>query len=181
MPLHESILLAIENPAPGIRIVRVAGGLDAPAGRRLAGVADVQLRRVAAEAADGRQAGHLLIDLTSVRSFGPGGPEALTGIRDHGRAHGIQVHLTGLSGRQLLLPGQVTNLLHCMSSYPTVECALQSIEREARTSVSRAFPVETRPPSPAGAPRPGRSTDEHVPRARQRVGGHDARRVHQAR
>lgn len=168
MPLHESILLAIENPAPGIRVVRVAGGLDAAAGRRLAAVADVQLRRLAADAANGHQAAHLLIDLTSVRSFGPGGPEALTGIRDHGRAHGVQVHLTGLSGRHLLLPGQVTNLLHCMSSYPTVECALQVIERDGRgTSISHAIPVQMRPSSPAGT---------HIPRARQRVGGKGARR-----
>jgi anti-anti-sigma regulatory factor len=135
MRKHESISLAIESPAPGIRIVRLAGDLDAAAGQRLAGVADVQLRRVAA---DGRPTAHLLIDLTSVRSFGKGGAEALTALRDHGRAHRVQVHLTGLSGRQLLLPGQVTNLLRGMSSYPTVECALQIIERDGRrTSIHR--------------------------------------------
>jgi anti-anti-sigma regulatory factor len=149
MQLHEAILLAIENPARGIRIVRLAGDLDAAAGRRLAGVADVQLRRVAAEAADGHRSAHLLLDLASVRSFGPGGPEVLTGIRDQGRAQGVQVHLTGLSGRQLLLPGQVTNLLYCMSSYPTVECALQIIKREeAERPSAMSSPSTRRPPSP---------------------------------
>jgi hypothetical protein len=39
----------------------------------------------------------------------------------------VGVHLTGLSGRQLLLPGQVTNLLTRASTYPTVECALQAL------------------------------------------------------
>jgi hypothetical protein len=58
---------------------------------------------------------------------GPSGTKALTGIRNQGRAHRVRVHLTGLYGRQLLVPGQVTSLLHRMSTYPTVDCALRNV------------------------------------------------------
>lgn len=127
MQLQETMLLAIEAPARAVRVVRMAGDLDAAAGRRLAGLAEVQLGRVAAEATDGSRSAHLLLDLASVRSFSPSGTEALTSIHRRGRAHGVRVHLTGLSGRQLLLPGRVSSLLHCMSTYPTMECALQNL------------------------------------------------------
>jgi anti-anti-sigma regulatory factor len=128
MQLQETMLLAVEVPEAGVRVVRMAGDLDAAAGRRLAGLAEVQLRRVSAEAADARRSAYLLLDLASVRSFSPSGMEALTGVRDAGLARGVRVHLTGLSGRQLQLPGQVINLLHHMRSYPTVECALQNLK-----------------------------------------------------
>jgi hypothetical protein len=109
----------------------MGGGLDADVGRRLAALAAVQFRRVADEDRDG----HLLLDLASVRSVGPGGVEAVVGVRDAGRANGVQVHVTGLSGRHL------PDLHYRVSCYPTVECALHVL-------AARPLTPSARPPLP---------------------------------
>jgi hypothetical protein len=122
---QEPMLRAVEFPGPGIRVLRLGGDLDASAaGRRLAGLAGTQLRRVAADTAD--RPAHLLLDLASVRSLGPGGLDALVRIRDEGRAHGVRVHVTGLAARRPLVEG-TRDPRHHLSSYPTVECALQEL------------------------------------------------------
>ena len=125
---QELMLRAVDFPGPGIRVLHLGGDLDAPAaGRRLTALAGVQLLRVAEDAAD--HPAHLLLDLASVRSLGPAGLDALVRIRDEGRAKGVQVHLTGLAARRPLLAGTGDPRYH-LSSYPTVECALQQFVHE---------------------------------------------------
>jgi hypothetical protein len=123
--MQELTMLAVEAPVQGVRVVRVGGCLDAAVGRRLAALAGVQFRRAADEEPDGPA--HLLIDLAAVRSVGPGGIEAVLELRDAGRAEGVQVHVTGLSGWQL------PDLHYRVSCYPTVECALHDFEAHRYT------------------------------------------------
>lgn len=120
------VVLAVEAPAAGLRLIRVAGDLDAAAVPRITALTEALLRRVTEEppSVEGR---HLLIDLSCVSSFAAGGPEALTRVRDRGAVMGVRVHLTGISARQRLLPGRVVNVLARISSYPTVECALRTL------------------------------------------------------
>ncbi|HVL85167.1 MAG TPA: hypothetical protein VM367_12900 [Pseudonocardia sp.] len=120
-------LLAVEVPAPGIRVVRVAGDLDDAAALRIKALAKVLLDRVLQEAPRAGEA-HLVMDLACVRWFGDTvGPAALLALRDDAASCGVGVHLTGLSGRQLLLPGCVADLLSGVSTYPTVEVALREL------------------------------------------------------
>jgi hypothetical protein len=112
-------MLAVQTPAPGVRVVRLGGVLDAAMGARLAALAQVQMSRAADEEPDGPA--HLLLDLAGVRSVGPGGVEALIGVRDAARPQGVHVHVTGLSWRQL------PDLRHRLSCYPTLECALHDL------------------------------------------------------
>jgi anti-anti-sigma regulatory factor len=131
--MQELRMLAVEAPARGVRVMRIGGALDVAVGRQLAALAEVQFRRVADEEPDGPV--HLLIDLAAVRSFEPGGVDALLGVRNAGRSYGVQVHVTGLSGRQL------PDLHYRVSCYPTVECAMQVL-------AARPVIPSARPPLP---------------------------------
>jgi len=121
-----SVLLAVESPAKGVRLIRVAGDLDGAATPRITALTDALLRRITEEKPT-RGGRYLLIDLSCVSSFGPGGAETLLTVRDQAALSGVQVLLTGISGRQWLLPGQVVNVLMRISSFPTVECALRNL------------------------------------------------------
>ena len=116
--MQGSTMLAVEAPAPGVRVMRLGGVLDAAVGPRLAALAQVQMSRAADEEPDGPA--HLLLDLAGVRSVGPGGVEALTAVRD-AAPQGVHVHVTGASWRQL------PDLRHRLSCYPTLECALHDL------------------------------------------------------
>lgn len=118
------VLLAVESPAKGARLIRVAGDLDVAARPRLAALTDALLHRIAEETSTPHNR-YLLIDVACVSSFGPGGAETLVAVRDQSAQAGVQAYLTGVSGRQWLLPGHVVNVLARINSFPSVECALR--------------------------------------------------------
>jgi len=127
VPVHDAVFLAVEAPARGVRVVRVAGDLDASGAPRLATLGEVLMRRLEEESA-GLGPAHLVLDLSCVRTFEAGGLPVLSGLREDGLDHGVAVHLAGLSGHQALLPGQVADLLSRASTFPTVECALRALQ-----------------------------------------------------
>lgn len=162
MQWAEVLQLAVEVPGRGLRLVRVAGELDRTSAPRLVSLIDKQFIALRAEL--GAEPGHVIIDLDGVRFFGVGGLEALIRVRDAGRRLAINLHLTGLSAREVLLPLRVTGLLGRFSTFATIEDALRGIPDPATVhaqapSVTPARPrsVKMPPVAAAGGSRPGRT------------------------
>lgn len=118
--------LAIETPTPGVRVVRVAGPLGPPGAARLIRLIDAQLHlartgQVPVE--------HLVLDLEGVTDYDPDAVGALRSVEHAcGEAH-IGLHLAGFSGRLVLLPIRVRQLLLRFSAFPAVEVAVASLGR----------------------------------------------------
>jgi anti-anti-sigma regulatory factor len=130
---YDQAQLSVEVHGPRLRVLRVAGLLDALTVTRLACLAEVQLSRPGCT-------GHLVLDLGEVRFFGTDDFDALVQVRDTARAGGVRLHLTGVTARQELLPVRITEALAQFSMFPTVEQA----QRE----------LVGRPTVPAGVPGP---------------------------
>lgn len=127
MVLGHPLQLAVEVPACGVRVVLVAGELDRASSSRLAELVDVQARHLAA-AAEGGRVGHVVIELGNVRFFSVGGLETLLGARETCRRAGVGLHLTGLAGREALLPRRVVELLGAeIGVFATLEQALAEL------------------------------------------------------
>ncbi len=129
----ETLMLAVENPAPGITVVRVGGDLDRVTAPRLARLLDVQLDRCLDVArgstpvtADGRV--HLVVDLGAVRSFGAGGLMVLRHVQYTADQADIGLCLTGLTARAGLLPGWAAELVAGFPGLPTLEDALARLQ-----------------------------------------------------
>lgn len=117
--------LSVEVRSPVLRVVRVAGLLDAVTVLRLADLIEVQLERTTC-------AGDLIVDLGEISFFGTGDLGALLRARDAGRAVGVRLHLAGFTDREPMLPVHITGALAQFSMFSTVERA----ERELISSSS---------------------------------------------
>jgi anti-anti-sigma factor len=126
---EEAIALAVEAPAVGIVVVRVAGTLDRLTAPRLLRLLDNQLHHGA-----GRRA-HLVVDLAEVRHFGSGGLEALRHARYAAEQTGVALHLTGLTARAGLLPGWATELIPEFDTFPVLEQALAALDGSENPAV----------------------------------------------
>lgn len=136
----ESIRLTVDTAARGIRVVRVAGALDATTAPRLVRLLDLLLREVRAErpaAVSVGVVGHLIVDLAGVRCWGIGGLGALRHARYVGGQTGIGVHLTGLARRDRQLPLRVAGPLTQFSTFPTATDALTALAADARRAPGR--------------------------------------------
>lgn len=122
----ESLVLAVEEPSPGVVVVRVAGELNRATGPRLARLLDAQLDRCVAAhhpstTVDGRA--HLIVDLDGVRNF-TGGLPVLRHAQYTADEADVPMHLTGLAARADLLPGWAAAGLMPLSEFSTPEEAL---------------------------------------------------------
>lgn len=178
--------IAVEAPDEAVRLIRIAGDLDRAAAARLLRLVDAQLDLVAARH---RSVSHVLVDLECVRSFEPGGLDAVREARRTGAARGVRLHLVGCAGRSPLLPLRVCQVLAEFSTFPTVEIALAELSRTCATAppetaaLVRAeepavVPPQQRPDGPGDlggpAPRPAPPSprgevEVPCPRARPRV------------
>lgn len=106
--------VSVEVRGSRLRVVRLAGVLDAATVTRVANVAGAQL---------GLCTGHLVIDLGDVRFFGTDDFTALVAVEDAAAAVGLRLHLSGLAGREGLLPSGISAALARFSMFATVEHA----------------------------------------------------------
>jgi anti-anti-sigma regulatory factor len=137
--MHDTftIQLAVERSRRGV-VVHAAGELSGRTSARLLRLLDDLVRgsrRPAGRRAPGADP-LLVVDLAQIRSFDPAGIDALRRARDHGRLAGVGLYLTGLSGRQALLPGDVAGMLSAFAILPTVEQALGTLPTEALAAAS---------------------------------------------
>jgi anti-anti-sigma regulatory factor len=131
----DTVSLAVEHPAPGIVVVRVAGVLNRATGPRLARLLDV------ITGGRGRPR-HVVVDLGDVRAFAVAGLDVLRHAEYGCRSLGVGLHVCGLAAREELLPAAVVERLAGLPSFPTVECAVAAL--------AAPVPVETvRAPAPA--------------------------------
>jgi hypothetical protein len=131
--IMEPLMLAVENPATGVVVVRVAGHLDRSTAPRLARLLDVQLdrclevsRRGTVRTADGRP--HLIVDLGGIRHFGAGGLLVLRHAQYTADQADIGLLLTGLTARAGLLPGWAAELVAGFPGLPTLEDAMARLQ-----------------------------------------------------
>jgi anti-anti-sigma regulatory factor len=131
------LVLAVENPAACVVVVRVAGDLDRSTAPRLARLLDAQLDRClevsrggTARTADGRP--YLIIDLGGVRTFGAGGLLVLRHAQYTADQADIGLLLTGLTARAGLLPGWAAELAQAFPGLPTTEDAVAGLQTSGK-------------------------------------------------
>ena len=160
----QEIQLGVQTPAPGIRVVSVAGDLTSDTAPRLVRLLDTVLRdlrrdRVAAVTGPATTAtaatatvampGHLIVDLAEVRHFGPGAVGLVRHARYSGGKTGIRLHLSGLAAHQPMLPLRVAGQLTEFSTFPTVEDAVRVLDPARRpTPTPTGASPETPHPDP---------------------------------
>ena len=140
--------IAVEAPDEAVRLIRIAGDLDRSAAARLLRLVDAQLDLVAARH---RSVSHVLVDLECVRSFEPGGLDAVREARRTSAARGVRLHLVGCAGRSPLLPLRVCQVLAEFSTFPTVEIALAELSRTCATAPPETAALVRAGAVPAGA------------------------------
>ncbi|MCX6462478.1 MAG: hypothetical protein NTW05_02625 [Pseudonocardiales bacterium] len=146
----ERTVLAVERPAPGIVVVRVAGPLGDTSGARLARLLDVL-------GTGPTRPRHVVVDLGDVGWFGSCGIAALHAAEAGYRGLGVGLHVSGLSARMELLPVGVADRLARLPGFPTVERAVLALSAPAAeagratatAAISRAAHVRLRRVDPA--------------------------------
>lgn len=121
----EELGVKVEEPASGVRVVRVDGELDmltAPVLRT------ALLEQLAAAP------GHLVLDLSDVRFLGSNGLAVLVETRSAaGEAH-IALHLTGTDHPWVARPLEVSGLLGLFDRHPSPEAWLDGPGRAIRAN-----------------------------------------------
>lgn len=124
MDTLRSLQLAVDTPHPGVRVILVAGPLGATGAARLVRLIDAQVHLVRSGQC---RIEHLVVDLDGVTDFDPHALESLQSAEHAcGEVH-VGLHLSGFSGRLVLLPIRVRQALVRFSAFPTVEVALSSL------------------------------------------------------
>jgi anti-sigma B factor antagonist len=115
---EEFIYFTFHEPAPGVRVVRVAGELDLLTtpllDRRLQSQLD-------------RGPGHVVIDLSEVTFLAAAGLESLVTASDAAARHDVELHLTGTSHRAVARPLELVELPIMIDIQPTVHSVLAAI------------------------------------------------------
>jgi hypothetical protein len=120
------LLMAVDNPVHGIRIIRLMGDLDATGAARLMRLIDAQAQLVRS----GRcEIAHLVLDLSPVSSFVADAMQTLRHVEYVCEQVGIRLHLAGFLDRSALLPSRVRQELIRFDVFPTTEVAVTALRR----------------------------------------------------
>ncbi len=121
----QAIELAVECPVRGVVVIRIAGDLDRFTAPRVARLVDNQLADIGSTRMP--RLAHLIIDLAQVRRFGIGGLEVLRHARYTGGRTGVQLYVTGIADRAMMLPTRVADLIPQFRTFPTIDHALATL------------------------------------------------------
>ena len=110
--------LTVQHPAAGVCVVTVDGELDTLGAPRLDICVDEQVAAAPA---------HLVLHLQPVRFLASTGLTSLLRARELAETTGTQLHLAGLVTRVVARALQVTELLECFDTYPTLTDALTAL------------------------------------------------------
>ncbi|HEX6401838.1 MAG TPA: STAS domain-containing protein [Pseudonocardiaceae bacterium] len=108
----EALRVAIDQPMPGLRVVRVAGELDLLTAPQL----DSCLLRLIDVGS-----GHVVVDLSKVTFLAAAGITSLVRARDAATCHHIELHLAGVDHRAIARPLEITGLRPTFAIYPSTE------------------------------------------------------------
>lgn len=114
----EALRVAIDQPMPGLRVVRVAGELDM--------LTAPQLDSCLLSQIDARGE-HVVVDLNKVTFLGAAGLTSLVRAREAATGHHIELHLTGVDHRAIARPLEVTELRPTFSIHPSTESVLARV------------------------------------------------------
>jgi anti-anti-sigma factor len=114
----QSVRFSSDQPAPGVRVVRVAGELDSLTAPLLDHHLQTHLQ------GDGR---HVVLDLTEVTFLSAAGLTSLIIARDTATRGGIELHLTGAGHRAIARPLEILELRATFDVRPTVQSIVDAI------------------------------------------------------
>jgi anti-anti-sigma regulatory factor len=136
------IQLCVEQHAPGIVVIRVAGELSLATAPRLARLLDTYLGETTLgsqpESRGNQRPRCMLVDCTDVRTFGIGGLDVLRHAQHVARQARIPLHLTGLREREAMLPRHVAALLPTFTMFGTLDEALEALTLQRAEQLSPA-------------------------------------------
>jgi len=104
--------VAIDQPIPSVRVVRVAGELNIQTAPHLHSCLVSQI--------DGRSR-HVVVDLSQFTSLGAAGLESLVRAREAATCRPITLHLTGVDHRAVARPLEITGLRPTFAIHPLAE------------------------------------------------------------
>ncbi|HKS53502.1 MAG TPA: STAS domain-containing protein [Pseudonocardiaceae bacterium] len=122
--------MAIDQPIPGMRVVRVAGALDIQTAPQLDPCLLSQI--------DGR-GGHVVVDFSKVTFLGAAGLGSLVKAREAAACHHITLHLTGVDRRAVARPLKITGLLPTFSISPSIESVIARVSDPVQLTASNAY------------------------------------------
>lgn len=105
----EVFRVAIDQPIPGVRVVRITGELDLQTAPQLHSCLLSQI--------DGRGR-DVVVDLSKVTFLGAAGLESLVRAREAATCRHIKLHLAGVDHRAVALPLEITGLLPTFAIHP---------------------------------------------------------------
>ena len=114
----EALHVAIDQPMPGVRVVRVAGELDMLTAPQLA---SCLLRQIDA------RGGHVVVDLSKVTFLGAAGLGSLVKAREVATCHHVELHLTGVDHRAVACPLEITGLRPTFTIQPSAESVIARV------------------------------------------------------
>lgn len=142
------VQMTVEVLDASVRSIRVGGRFDRVAAASVLRLIDSQLVLLVARRCENTV---LIIDVDGVSSsFEPGAVEGMRPIRHDAAARGVQLYLTGCSGRFHLLPLRVNQVLREFDRFPTVECALSAQTATDRAPTAQDTAVEDESDSSGG-------------------------------
>jgi anti-anti-sigma factor len=116
---EELVCFTIEEPAPEVLVVRVAGELDLLTSPLLD-------QHLLSQIVKGR--GHLVVDFSAVDFFGAVGLGSIVAAGEAALRRGVRLHLTGAHNRVVGRVLEITNLHTTFDIQPTVESVVDSLD-----------------------------------------------------
>lgn len=114
--------VVIDQPVPGVRVVRVAGELD--------GLTAAQLDSRLLSQIEGR-GGHVVVDLSEVTFLAAAGLGSLVGAREAATHHDIELCLTGVDHRAVARPLEITRLRATFTIHPSTKWVIATVGEQA--------------------------------------------------
>jgi anti-sigma B factor antagonist len=114
----ELLRVAIDQPMPGVRVVRVAGELDMLTAPQLASCLLSQI--------DAR-VGHVVVDISKVTFLGAAGLGSLVKAREVATCHHVELHLTGVDHRAVARPLEITELRPTFTIHSSAESVIARV------------------------------------------------------
>lgn len=123
---EQAVRFSSDQPAPGVRVVRVAGELDSLTAPLLDHHLQTHLQRGGS---------HVVLDLSEVTFLSAAGLTSLITARNTATGGGIELHLTGADHRAITRPLEILELRATFDVHPTVQSIVDAISRNSDLTV----------------------------------------------
>jgi anti-sigma B factor antagonist len=132
---EQFVRFAIDQLAPGVRVVRMAGELDS----LTAPLLDRHLQRHLHEGG-----GHLIVDLSEVTFLSAAGLTSLVTADETATRCEVQLHITGADHRAVARPLEITTLRATLDIHPTMQSIVDTIRGNSDDLIGPGAAPDTR-------------------------------------